>query len=112
MVIKFAAQLFFVVAVSVGGYFAFGHSTYMVIGAVIAITVLALFMWRLDERVAPLPAEAEPVLSAIALEFFYRLMLALLLGVVWPSLPFIVGYGRAKDGAAPKSADPIPPQPR
>lgn len=111
MVIKFAAQLFFVVAISVGGYLAFGHVTYGMIGSVIAVVVLALLMTRSqwgDDRVPPDADESE--LPTVALEFFYRLMLSLLLGVFWPSLPFIVGYGRTKD-ASSKMDDQDPPLP-
>lgn len=109
--LKFIAQLVFIVAASVSSWLLFGHAMYITIGSVIAVIVLVIFMTRSqwgDARIAPDPDEIE--LPAVALEFFYRFMLSLLLGVFWPSLPFIFAYGKARDAA--KTGAPTPPQPR
>ncbi len=113
MIIKFTAQLFFIVAASIAGYLVMGNVIYMAVAAVIGLGVLALLLSRLpfdplledSARVVIVDAEGRTP-GQFAFELFYRLVLAVLIGAFWPSVPFIVGYGASRDRAPDDQGPP------
>lgn len=75
--------------------------TYVFIG--LAVTTLALSLllsrWR-DVTITQTDYES---LSEEAREFFFRLILAMMLGAIWPSLPVII-FGPSKRGTSDGSS--------
>lgn len=104
MILKFAAQLFFVVAVSIGSFALLGGKPYLLIGGAIALITLALLLgrgnWAVEDADRVVLEDAEPfAFGMFMLDAFYRFVLSVLLGAFWPSLPFIVWRGGARDRA-------------
>lgn len=105
--LAFTLQAIIVLAVS-GLCIAFLGAIYFVIGALIAITVFAILVghgrWA-SEDPDLIRRDSLDDRHGLPLEFFYRLMLGALLGVMWPSLPIILWRGSARDRAKRLDAD-------
>jgi hypothetical protein len=99
-VLKFIAQLVSIIVLSVGVLWLIPIGIYATIGALVGIVLLVLLLtrgrWASDDEISENDLEGHE-LHLYALEFFWRFVLALMLGAIWPSLPVIIGGGRARD---------------
>lgn len=94
--IKLFLQIVTVLGLSVGTFWFLGVHFYVPVGLLITISIFAILMtrpWLSDA------AEEQDQLHLQSLEFFYRLLLALVIGALWPSLPVILISGRARERA-------------
>lgn len=101
--IRLVLQVLVVLSVS-GLALAYLGTTYVLVGLIITAIALALLISRWKD-VAALPASSDedPQLSLVAVEFLFRLLLAMMLGAVWPSLPLIVLSGSSKSNSDGRS---------
>lgn len=101
-ILRLIAQLLFVVAVSAATLVIVGLSIYSTIGLGIGLIALCLLIIRGPWNVERSSFEEdtdETTFGVFAFEFVYRLIFAAVLGVIWPTLPVIIGAGRAREGA-------------
>jgi len=96
--IKLVVQLCFVVGLSyVFVSYVMPLTMYMAVGAGVALCACIIFNVRYQEqRIRELPA--------VALDFLWSFIYALVLGALWPSLPLIIGIGATKRAAAERAA--------
>ncbi len=84
IVVMFAASI--LVAYAIGSY-------YLIIGGLVATICYVWFLIKKSQRTEVVLAEGP---TPFVVNVVYRFVIAIFLGVVWPSLPIIFAYGGLK----------------